>query len=211
MKEAKPPCPLPEAGAGANRRTAPSLRFSGVPGLWPEARTCLLRRSRKPFCLRESSFMTFCPSQGFCLSSPCSSWTALIGSWKRLARGACSGEPDDRLSPRGWTNCRSSPAPGDSPDIDAEGGVAQVWAGPREAVPGLWWGLFWRFGGWILKIHSFSGLVEIFERGRDVVPSCSFRLRSGLGRRCGTNGQERSGQESGHQTKESTRRRVDWR
>jgi hypothetical protein len=87
IKEAKPPCPLPEAGAGANRRIAPSFRFSGVPGLWPRARTCLTRRSRKPFCLRESSFMVFCPSQDFCLYSPCSSWTALIGSWERSARG----------------------------------------------------------------------------------------------------------------------------
>ena len=55
--------------------------------------------------------------------------------------------------------------------------VPQVWAGPREAVVGRWWGLFSRFGCWIRKIHSFSGLVDTFKRsgvsrprGRDVVP-----------------------------------------
>ena len=48
-------------------------------------------------------------------------------------------------------------------------GVPQVWAGPREAVVGRWWGLFSRFGCWIRKIHSFSGLVDTFEfRGQEV-------------------------------------------
>ena len=47
--------------------------------------------------------------------------------------------------------------------------VPQVWAGPREAVVGRWWGLFSRFGCWIRKIHSFSGLVDTFEfRGQEV-------------------------------------------
>ena len=47
--------------------------------------------------------------------------------------------------------------------------VPQVWAGPREAVVGRWWGLFSRFSCWIRKIHSFSGLVDTFEfRGQEV-------------------------------------------
>jgi len=55
------------------------------------------------------------------------------------------------------------------PGCRRRGGVAQVWAGPREAVVGRWWGLFSRFGCWIGKIHSFSGLVAIFEfRGQEV-------------------------------------------
>ena len=34
---------------------------------------------------------------------------------------------------------------------------------------GRWWGLFSRFGCWIRKIHSFSGLVDTFEfRGQEV-------------------------------------------
>ncbi len=53
--------------------------------------------------------------------------------------------------------------------MSAPRGVRQVWAGPREAVVGRWWGLFSRFGCWIRKIHSFSGLVDIFEfRGQEV-------------------------------------------
>ena len=53
--------------------------------------------------------------------------------------------------------------------MSAPRGVPQVWAGPREAVVGRWWGLFSRFGCWIRKIHSFSGLVDTFEfRGQEV-------------------------------------------
>ena len=53
--------------------------------------------------------------------------------------------------------------------MSAPRGVPQVWAGPREAVVGRWWSLCSRFGGWIRKIHSFSGLVDIFEfRGQEV-------------------------------------------
>ena len=53
-------------------------------------------------------------------------------------------------------------------------GVPQVWAGPREAVVGRWWGLFSRFGCWIRKIHSLSGLVAIFEFDANSSGRCPF-------------------------------------
>ena len=62
---------------------------------------------------------------------------------------------------------------------------------------------FTPFQGW-WTLSNFEGQ----EVGTLSLP-VAFAFRSGLGRRCGTNGQERSGQESGHRTKESTRRRVD--
>ncbi len=29
-----------------------------------------------------------------------------------------------------------------------------------------WWGLLLRFRGWIRKIHSFSGLVDVFDEAK---------------------------------------------
>ena len=100
------------------------------------------------------------------------------------------------------------------PDVGAEGGTAGMGrstGGCCRAMVELVFALRWLDSQDSL-LFRFGGHFRVSRpRGRDVVPSCSFRLRSGLGKRCGTNGQERSGQESGHRTKESTRRRVDLR